>query len=127
MSDLPKRYALRYSPRALRDLEAAVVDFAEFTGDEQKALQLQDGIRASAAILVENPDRNQIDEHETALLQFPVPHELYRFSRKSRVAYYLYYRVTEDEDGPRVLILHIRHASRAPLTPDEATEIRAQQ
>jgi plasmid stabilization system protein ParE len=127
MSDLPKRYALRYSPRALRDLESAIVDFADFTGDEQKALQLRDGIRACAAILAENPDRNQVDEHETVLLRFPVRHELYRFSRKSRVAYYLYYRVTEDEDGPRVLILHIRHASRAPLTSDEAREILAQQ
>jgi plasmid stabilization system protein ParE len=127
MDEPPKRYALRYSPRALRDLEAAIIAFADFTGDEQKALQLWDGIRASAAVLAENPDRNQVDEHETALMRFPVRHELYRVSRKSRVAYYLFYRVTEDSDGPRVIILHIRHASRAPLTPDEVQEILAQQ
>ncbi|MBC8140768.1 MAG: hypothetical protein H7Y38_04940 [Armatimonadetes bacterium] len=51
-----------------------------------------------------------------------------RLSRGSSVAYHLlYFAVEESPDGPRVSIVHIRHANRAPMTPDEASEIKAQQ
>ena len=125
--EIPKRYALRYSPRADRDLIQLVVDYADFTEDAFKAVQLRDGIRAKAATLVENPEANQIDEHVAVLMGFPVRHKLYRGTRKSRVAYYIFYRITEDDDGPRVTLMHIRHAARAPLTKAEAREILAQQ
>jgi hypothetical protein len=36
MDEPPKRYALRYSPRALRDLEAAIIAFADFTAMSRK-------------------------------------------------------------------------------------------
>ena len=39
----------------------------------------------------------------------------------------LIYRVTEDaNDGPRVTLLHIRHAAARPMTKKEAREIEAQ-
>lgn len=37
------------------------------------------------------------------------------------------YQIAEEEspNGPRVSIVHIRHASRAPLAPEEASEMKA--
>jgi len=128
MSDAPVRYGVRLSPRADRDLNIAVVEYAERTGDEYRAALLYRRVRETAASLSELPDRYAIAEHESAILGFPVRRVLARLSRNSAVAYHLlYFAVEQSEDGPRVTVVHIRHASRAPLTADEARDIKAQQ
>jgi hypothetical protein len=49
-----------------------------------------------------------------------------RYQRTSGSAvYHAYYTVTDDgPDGPLVVVFHIRHASRRPLTPKEARALR---
>ncbi|MBC7804781.1 MAG: type II toxin-antitoxin system RelE/ParE family toxin [Akkermansiaceae bacterium] len=128
MSNDPVRYAVRLSPRAERDLDRAVVDYADLTGDENRAALLYRRIRETAATLSENPDRYAVAEHESQQFGFSVRRVLARLSKGSGVAYHLiYFAVEESPDGPRVSIVHIRHASRAELTTEEASEIRAQQ
>ncbi len=128
MSEVPLRYSIRLSPRAERDLNIAVVDYAHRTGDESRAALLYRRVREDAASLNQNPERYAVAEHKSAVLGCPVRRVLARLSRDSAVAYHLiYFAVRDGLDGPRVSIVHIRHASRAPLTGDEASEIRAQQ
>ncbi len=128
MSDALLRYSVRFMPRAKRDLDFAVVEFADRTGDEFRAALLYRRVRETAGTLNENPDRYQIAEHESAMFGFTVRRVLARLSKGSAVAYHLiYYAVAESADGPRVSIVHIRHANRAPLSADEAGEIKAGQ
>ena len=113
MSEVPLRY---------------VVDYAHRTGDESRAALLYRRVREDAASLNQNPERYAVAEHKSAVLGCPVRRVLARLSRGSAVAYHLiYFAVRDGPDGPRVSIVHIRHASRAPLTADEAGEIRTQQ
>ena len=85
-------------------------------------------MRETAVSLQELPDRYALAEHESAMLGFAVRRVLARLSRGNVVAYHLlHFAVEESPDGARVSIVHIRHASRAPMTPDEAGEIKAQQ
>lgn len=129
MSDeQPIRYAVRYSTRARRDFDFAVADYNDYTGDERRAAQLYQRIDDTAMSLGELPDRYAVAEQESAVLGFTVRRVLARLSRNSVVAYHLlYYAVEQSDDGPRVTVVHIRHASRAPMTADEARDIKAQQ
>jgi len=51
----------------------------------------------------------------------------YRRTRGA-AAYFVFFRLEQNEqDAPTVFVLHVRHAARAPLTPDEAQSILAQE
>ena len=68
------------------------------------------------------PRRRAIAD-ENRLFQNDVWEYLYQF-RKSRVIYRILFEIVEkDEDTPFVHVLHIRHASRKPMTRAEAREI----
>ena len=130
MSEEAKRYGVRWYERARRDLDRAVVDYAEYTGNRPLAAQMYTSIQDLAASLGENPDRNMVAETESVSFGFPVRRVLYRLSRNSRVAYHLIYYTVEDgedgEDDDLVSIVHVRYASRAALTREEAREIMMQ-
>lgn len=128
MSEEILRYAVRWYTRARRDVDSAVVDYAEYSGDIIRAAQMYDEMEELAGTLNENPNRYAIAETESVAFGFPVRRVLYRLTRGSRVAYHLiYYAVEESPDGATVTVLHVRHASRAPLTTEEASEIKGQQ
>lgn len=124
----PVLYSVRYSNRARRDFDLAVSEYDSYTGDSRRAALLYQKIDDAAMSLRQLPERYAVAEHESAMLGFSVRRVLARLSKGSSVAYHLlYFAVEESPDGPRVTIVHIRHASRTELTPEEASEISAQQ
>lgn len=97
----------------------------DLTGSEYLALEWLKGIRAAAAALATNPTRYQPQAPESRKLGGEIRRLLYQRTSSSSAVYHLYYRVDEDsDDGPRVRILHVRHAARKPLTRKEAREIQ---
>ena len=121
--DEPRRYALRLLPSANRDRIEAAAWIAELVG-EDAAQAWRSGVLAAVATLAENPRRFAVQERESRLPGREVRRLLYRRTPGS-AAYHVFYTVAEDSpDGPRVSILHIRHAARRPLSRAEAREIR---
>ncbi len=53
MSDEVLRYTIRFSARARRDMESVVVDYAEYTGDHVRALQIYNELERLAGTLEE--------------------------------------------------------------------------
>ncbi len=124
----PRRYAVRYYQRATRDIDQITVSYADATGNEARAASLRNGIRDVASSLSENPEGNAVAEVESAAFGFAVRRARYRMSKGGQISYHLlYYVVEQSADGDVVFIMHVRHANRAPLTPDEASEIKVQQ
>ena len=123
-----KRYAVRWSPRARRDLDLATSNHLDYTGNAPRARKLYTGLESAAAALSELPQLHQVSEAESKLFGFEVRRVLNRLVQGSNVAHHLIFRIIESgDDGAQVVVLHVRHASRTPLSVDEAREILAQQ
>lgn len=124
MAEEALSYAIRFLPRSERDATEAVTWIAESTGSEEAARQWYAGLRTAVGTLATLPKRFAVQERESRLLGSQIRWLLYRRSPGS-AAYHVYYTVAEDSpDGPLVAILHVRHASRRPLSRAEAREIR---
>lgn len=55
---------------------------------------------------------------------FPFPVRVMRYQRRRGAPIYrILLTVIDDEDGPHVLILTIRHGARAPMTSEETTAL----
>lgn len=120
-------YAIRLTPRARGEVVEAVVSLAQQIG-EASANAWYAGLRTAAGTLATFPRRYRSLPRESRLLGREVRHLLYRPTPHSSAAYHLYYYVSEagGEDGPRVTIIHIRHAARRPLTPRETRDLRTE-
>ena len=124
MAEGAPSYAIRFLPRAERDAAETVTWMVEMTGSGEVAREWYAGLRAAAGTLATLPKRFAVQERESRLLGREVRRLLYRRTPGS-AAYHVFYTVAEDSpDGPRVSILHIRHAARRPLSRAEAREIR---
>jgi len=121
-------YAVRFSPLAIRELAEAAIRIADITADEETGRAWYDGLKEESGTLAENPRRFQVQTKESRLIGAEARRLLYQRTKGSTHTYHLYY-VVEDEgdDGPVVKILHIRHASRKPMTSTEAKDIRGGQ
>ena len=120
MSDF-ERYAIRLHPKAATDIDEAHRQLLAFSGEEF-ADDWQDGLRAAISSLATLSKRRPLAD-ENRLFQNDVWVYTYQF-RKSRVIYrVLFEAVEKDEDAPYIHVLHIRHASRKPMTRAEAREI----
>ena len=100
-------YAVRFS--------TAVLWRTEITGDAQAARTWRDRLLEEVGTLTRNPRRFRSETHR--LLFRPIP---------GSAAYHVFFLVTDETpDGPRVQILHIRHAARKPITREEARRVLA--
>ncbi len=69
--------------------------------------------------------RRQVAECESRLLGQQVRRMVYRRTPTSAAAYHVYFRLIESEGKDGVVeVLHVRHASRRPLTRAEVRERR---
>ncbi len=119
-------YAVRLSEYAQRELERIVSDVLERAADEAMARACYQGMRAAIRGLSRNPRRFAVQPEESRKLKGEVRREIYRHKPGSSAVYYLFYTVEDDtDDGPLVTVIHVRHASRKPLTHAEAKDIRA--
>ena len=120
MSDFGS-YAIRLHHKAVADIEEAYQQLAAFSGEEF-ADDWQDGLRAVISSLATLSKRRPLAD-ENRLFQNDVWVYTYQF-RKSRVIYRVLFEAAEkSEDAPYIHVLHIRHASRRPMTRTEAREI----
>lgn len=121
----PLRYTVRLSGIANRDAAGIVSDLEELTKSEETAREWYLGLRALIGTLATFPGRVPVLSAESRRLGREARRLLYRRPGSS-VAHHVYY-VVEDEqgqDGPRVVVFHIRNASRRPITPAEAKTLR---
>ena len=126
----PTIYGVRLSEYGSRDLEAIVYHLDETQG-RQAALAWRQGFYALIRGLAQNPRRFAVQQQESRKLGDEVRRELYQQTPGSAMVYAVFYFVQEaqdtSEDGPAVTIVHVRHASRRPMTRAEAKDIRAGQ
>lgn len=119
-SDQPRVYALRFTQRALTDIDVAYARFEELA-DVFVADSWKDGLFETVIQLAVMPHRQIVPE--SARFQQEVRQLLYR-RQGSAVAYRILFTVQEDSlDGPTVLILTLRHGARKPITRAEVQEI----
>jgi len=118
------RYAVRFSAQADRDITTALLRLAEITG-EAAALTWRNLLLTEAGTLAETPRRFAVDEQVSRRLQQETRRMLFRPS-PTGAGYHIYYVIHEESpDGPRVMVLHVRHAARRPITREEARQIVA--
>ncbi len=120
MSDFTT-YAIRIHRKAAADIEEAYQELAAFSGEEF-ANDWQDGLWETISTLATLPKRRPLAD-ENRLFQNDVWAHSYRL-RKSHIMHHIFFEVVEEsEDAPYIYVLHIRHASRKPMTRAEAREI----
>ena len=122
MSQETPHYALRFTPRAAADIDAAHDRFVEIL-DQEIADEWKAGLFEAVAPLSIMPHR-QIAPERTRFRQ-EVRQIIYR-RRTGSVAYRVLYIIVEaEEDAPFVRILHVRHGAARPITRAEARELEA--
>lgn len=124
-----KQYAVRFISIAIKEAIAASEYVASFTVDETQssdyARRWYQGLRDLAGTLATLPHRFAVEVRESRRFGMEVRRLLYRM-RMGGVAYHAYYRILEESaDGAKVQIIHVRHASRRPMTFTEARDIIA--
>jgi len=120
LEDFPQPYALRYRPRAIRDIDAESVRLAEVEGDEISLDWLRK-LRAAIGSLSTWPRRFALASEEN-LIERRVRVMLFRRT-PGGPAWRVFYTVEDaSEDGFVVHIRHIRHAA-SPLTEQDAGEL----
>lgn len=111
-------------PRRNRRPPRLLFRLAEITGDVDLARLWYAGLREAVSTLSEQPRRYAVRARESQLIGRETRCLLYRRTSGS-VAYHVFYFVEEDgDDGPRVIVFRIRHASRRPMTSQEAQLLR---
>jgi plasmid stabilization system protein ParE len=123
-NDNPTVYAVRFFPRARQEAEEAALRLADLAGEEVAAAWLT-GFEAEVRKLSSSPRRFPlVPEPENRRLARETRQLVYRRTSSS-VAYRILFFIEDDgADGPTVLIIHVRHAARRPLTAQEARELR---
>ena len=121
----PARYAVRFSAQADLDTTEALLRLAEITGDPTAALAWRNRLVEEAGTLAKSPRRFAVNDQASRRFKQETRRMLLR-PRTGGAAYHVYYAVQDESgDGPRILVLHVRHASRRPITLEEARRILA--
>ncbi|MBC7805035.1 MAG: type II toxin-antitoxin system RelE/ParE family toxin [Akkermansiaceae bacterium] len=123
-ADEPANYSVRVTERANRDIDAIYVYFAEEFG-EAMANKWRGGIIKAITGLSFMPERYALVPKRH--FRMAVRHYTWRRSGSSLTHRILYVAEMDGQDGPAVRVIHIRGASRAPITAEDAREIEAQQ
>jgi len=126
----PTVYAIRFSARADQDVRQAVARLAELTGDVERARAWRDRLLDTVGTLATNPRIFAVHVPASRRFGHQTRRLLFR-STSGSAAYHVYYAVeeksAESQEGPRVTVLHVRHAARRPITREEARQILANQ
>lgn len=118
-------YAVRLSSQANCDVVEASTWLSGLI-DETLVVQWSEGLLSEIGALSGAAHHSAISERESLLFGGEIRRLMYRRSGNSTATYHIFYRVEETRpDGPVVRVLHVRHATRRPLTPDEARDILA--
>jgi toxin ParE1/3/4 len=94
---------VRYSPRAVKDL-TEIADYL-VGRSPQGARAVEAAIRTTVALIADFPGCGRHVAQRPTVRVIPV----------TRYPYLIFYTVADDA----VVVLHIRHAARKPLDPDE--------
>lgn len=121
--DQPVVWAIRYTQWAIRDISAAWTHFAE-TVDVDRADAWETGLKAEIAKLAQFPQRFSTGEDD-GNFTIPVRRMTYRRTRRGPACFVYFTLRTNADDAPTLLIMHLRHAAKAPLTRREARDIEA--
>lgn len=120
--EIPRTYAVRFTPRAAADIDAAHARFLELFGEEL-ADEWKAGLFDAVAPLSTTPHRQVAPENTR--FQQEVRQIIYR-RRTDSVAYRILFTiVVTEEDAPHIRILHVRHGSARPITRAEARNMEA--
>ncbi len=120
MSEEPRVYALRITPRAAAEIDAAHARFAELVDDEI-ADDWKAGLLEAIAPLAFMPHR-QIAPEQSRFKE-EIRQIVYR-RRTGSVAYRVLFTIVEAaDDAPFVRIIHVRHGAAKRMTRAEAKEI----
>ena len=124
-SEYDKRYALRFIPDAVQDIEAAFHHQADTAGFDL-AQEWRGRLAEEIASLATNPTRFPLaPEHR--LFRREVRHLVWRRTVSS-VAYRIIFWIEQNEDdAPAVVILQIRHGSAKPISRKEAKKIQGEE
>lgn len=118
----PSHYAIRFSAQADQDVNETLLRLADINGNPA-ARDWRDRLLEEVGTLAQSPRRFALDDHASRRLKRETRRLLYRSAPKG-AAYHVYYVVQDESaDGPRVTVLHIRHAARRPITRKEARGI----
>jgi hypothetical protein len=122
----PKRYMVRFTAQAIEEIAAEAERLTLLVGEEI-ARQWSAGVYAAAGTLADNPQRYPLLAIESRYIGIPMRRLLYQRTGAS-AKYLLFYTLEEETqdtsqtgglDGPRVILLHVRHGARRPLTRNE--------
>jgi plasmid stabilization system protein ParE len=119
-------YALRFTERAQRDLDAATIHFAE-TASPEVAVAWREGLYKALESLATFPRRCSPAPER---FRREIRQMLYRRTGSQTTYRILFGFAGEEEtspDAPTVIILHIRHASARPITHTQARTIEVEQ
>ncbi len=119
-------YALRFTQRALHDMDSAHAHFMESAGAEV-ADEWRIGLLDAVATLATMP-RRQEAAPESRRFKQEVRQLIYR-RRLGSVAYRILFTIHEESGGdpPMVLVIHLRHGAARPITRAEARELEAEE
>ena len=117
-------YALRMTPRAVSDMDAAYAHFVS-SASLEIADDWKESLLDAIAGLALMPHRQIVPE--AARFRQQIRQIIHR-RPGSRVAYRVLFSVLEDGlDGPVVTVLALRHGAAKPITPAEARAMEAGQ
>lgn len=94
---------VRYSPRAVRDL-AGIADYL-VERSPRGAQSVDHGIRKTVDLIAAFPGGGRALEQRPTVRVMPV----------GRYPYLVFYTIVKEE----IVILHVRHGARAPVSPDD--------
>ena len=119
-------FAVRIGERALRDIDAAYVRFAEIASEaiaHEWRVSLLDAIGGLATLPRRFPVASETFRQETRQMLYRRAHH----SAAYRVLFGMRGEQADAQDAPTDVILHVRHAASRPLTRKEIREIEAQE
>jgi hypothetical protein len=117
----PVNHVVRFSKEARENIVSIAYELFKRTKNVEVSLSLSDEFHTEAGKLAFLPERNRVQEHESALLGRTVRRVLVRH-------WHLYYEIIPDsDDGPLVRVIFLRDARRTALLPDEIDRIVANQ
>lgn len=117
----PVIWALRLTEAAQEDLAAAWRHLAATAGEEV-ANDWSHKLLSALASLARWPERTLVAVENPYFSQ-TVRKFIYRRTSRSVAYQIFFYLVTSPDDAPTLRVIHIRHATRAPMTRMEAWQI----
>lgn len=115
------KWSIRLSKRADSEITAARQHFTRTAG-EDVAEEWQEGLKNEIAKLAQYPARLPVASEDKFFTE-TIRVLLYRRTTRGPAYHVFFFLKETDQDAPMVVIVHVRHAARKPMTRKEAREI----